>query len=108
MTAGGQQLAAQLLAAGLRATLDPREVAGRAPCVHVTPPVVDYRQRTVRWQLLAVAGVVDALLAWQQLDQLVDDVAAVLHVELAEPVSWAASPTDDPVPAYRLTVTTSS
>lgn len=106
--AGAGQLAAQLVGAGLAATIDVQQLGAALPAVLVPPPTLDQPTGagwTATWRLLAVAATPDQLLAWQQLDQLVDGVAGVLPIERAEPVSFAAVPGSDPLPAYALTFT---
>lgn len=109
MVPRAQQLAAQLLGAGIDATHDARAVAGMAPAVLIGPPRVAFDVgpfATYTWRLLAVSSTADPLSAWQQLDELVAAVALVLPVETADPTSFAAAPEDPSMPAYALTLTT--
>lgn len=102
------QLAAQLHGAGIPATHDASAVSSMAPCVLVGPPRLAFDTgtgSTASWRLLAVASSGDPLTAWQQVDDLVHAVADLLPVETADPTAFAASPTDDPLPAYALTLT---
>lgn len=102
------QLAAELSGAGLAATDDPQKLSGRLPGVLVGPPRLAFDVgigATATWRLLAVASTPDALRAWEQLDPIVGVVAGLLPIETAEPVSFAATPGEDPLPAYALTFT---
>lgn len=102
------QLAAQLRGAGIPSTHDAAAVAGLAPCVLIGPPRLAFDvgdSATASWRPLAIAATTVQLDAWEQLDALVDAVAALLPVEAAEPSSWAPNPGADPVPAYALTLT---
>lgn len=102
------QLAAQLRGAGIAATHDATAIGALAPAVLVGPPRLAFDTAsgsTAVWRLLAVAGSADPLTAWDQVDQLVHQVAELLPVETAEPTAFAASASDDPLPAYALTLT---
>lgn len=103
------QLAAQLRSAGIPATHDAAAVTAMAPCVLVGPPRLTFDLldggATEAWRLVAVAATAVQLDAWVQLDDLVDQVAAELAVEAADPASWAPNPGADPTPAYVITLT---
>lgn len=102
------ELAAQLAGAGIQATTDVQALGAQLPAVLVGPPVLSDPVGagwTATWRLLAVASTPDALAAWGQLDQLVEAVTRELPVERCEPVSFAAVPGTDPLPAYALTFT---
>lgn len=102
------QLAALLSGAGVAATHDVRELAGRLPAVLVGPPLLRFdigAGATATWTLTAVADGADPHRSWQQLDALVHDVEALLPIETATPSSFAGSTTTAPQPAYALTYT---
>lgn len=108
----GNALVAQLVAAGIKATLDPAQAETNRPCVLVAPPTIDWQQGTyagpmLTWRLVALANHANAsLAAFQQIDDLVDAVdAAGFDVELAEPASYALTPSTGTVPAYVIRVT---
>lgn len=106
--ARAEQLAAQLRGAGIDATHDPAAAASLRPCVLVPPPRLTFDvsdEATAAWRLVAIAGTPVQLDAWVQLDELVEAVAELLCVETADPTSWAATPGDDPLPAYVITLT---
>ncbi|MET0767368.1 MAG: hypothetical protein ABWY50_06975 [Aeromicrobium sp.] len=97
------ELAAQLVAAGINATTDPR--AATPPCVLVTPPERTYDLScgyTARWALWALVPGTGNADAHKALDALVDDVVDVLPVERAELMAYALSADAPPLPAYRL------
>lgn len=97
----------QLLAAGVPATDDPGAAETRRPIVLVGPPSLDLTARAVTHRLVALAGhPAGTLAALEQLDELVDLVAAELPIETAEPTSYALTGAADPVPAYLLILTT--
>lgn len=100
-------LVALLRGAGIAATADPAVANTNRPCVLVPPPALDVTDASMTWRLAALsshdAGTYAALV---QLAGLVDLVADVLHVEAADPASYALTSTGT-VPAYLLTITTS-
>lgn len=101
-------LAVQLAGAGIAATHDPSEVAGKAPCVLVGPPRLAFDvgdASTATWRLLVIAGTTTQLPAWEQIDALLAQLADELAVETADPVAWAEGPGTDPRPAYAVTYT---
>jgi hypothetical protein len=100
------ELVAELAAAGVNATADPRSAT--PPCVLIPPPERDYDLPcgyTARWHLWALVPGVGNADAHKALDALADDVAAVLPVERATPASYVLSPDSPPLPAYRLELT---
>lgn len=102
------QLAAELTGAGIPATADPQKLTGILPGVLVPPPRLAFDVgvgTTATWRLLVVGSSSDPLRSWEQIDPLVSSVAARLPVEFADPASFAASPGEDPLPAYALTFT---
>lgn len=105
--ARAEQLAAQLLGAGIPTTLDPAAVTGMAPVVLIAPPrlAFDHAEPTATWRLLCVASTADQRQAWDQLDDLLLAVTAELPCETADHALFAAAPGDDPLPAYALTLT---
>jgi hypothetical protein len=97
------ELAEKLTAEGITATVDPRSAT--PPCVLITPPRRTYDLGcgyTAVWQLWALASGTGNADAHRSLDDLCDQVAAVLDVLRAEPGSYALSPDNPPLPAYRL------
>lgn len=106
--ARADELVEQLVAAGIKATTDPR--AAHPPCVLATPPARTYDVNTeagysAEWVLWALAPAPGSAASWDKLDELVDAVASVLDVERAEPGSYQLPATSPgvPVPAYRIT-----
>jgi len=97
------ELVAELTAAGITATADPRSAT--PPCVLVAPPERTYDLAcgyTARWQLWALVPGAGNADAHKALDGLVDDVAAVLPVERATLQSYVLSAEVPPLPAYRI------
>lgn len=103
------RIVAALLAAGVPATRDVREASANRPCVLVPPPLVDYLAASTTWRLIALArDVLGSATSWEELDDLLERVNAVLPVERAEPVGYALPGlTGDttPLPAYAITMT---
>lgn len=106
-SARAEVLVAQLRAAGVRATRDPAEVLGAMPCVLVIPPRLTFdlpEAATVDWRLVALVAGPGGSVAFTQLDDLVDQVAGVFAVELADPVSYQLPGVESaPLPAYVIT-----
>jgi hypothetical protein len=105
-----EQLVDQLLGAGIPATLDPSEVAGKGACVLLTPPALAFDLNTgatCTWRLAVIDGgrTTAGLDTWRRLDALVDQVADLLPVTTGEPAQYAPTPGVDPSPAYLLTLT---
>ena len=100
-----EALVADLVDAGIPATIDPAAVAGLAPCVLVTPPRLQLQgARFTTWRLTAIAATTTpGLEAWRQLDQLLDQLDAELPLTAAEPASFTLSAGADPAPAYLVT-----
>lgn len=96
-------LAAELVAAGVRAAIDPRNT--NPPCVLFEPPSLTFDigcgATAAMSALLLVPGPGHGD-AWRQLDDLIAQVADVIDIETAEPVSLDY---DNPMPAYRVTFT---
>lgn len=105
--ARADELAAQLVGAGIPATTDPAKLAGRLPGLLIGPPRLAFdgldNGATATWRLLLVASTPNAYAAWAQLDGLLDLLGELLPVETAEPASFATDPSADPLPAYALT-----
>jgi len=107
LRAAADALVDQLVDAGIVATADPSVAAANRPCVLVTPPAIDYTQRTDTWRLAALSShPAGTLAAVDELDQLLDQVEPVLYVEAADPASYALT-AGTVVPAYLIRVTTS-
>lgn len=103
-----RQLAVQLTDAGIPATHDVREVAASGPVVLIGPPPLSFETHAgavAAWRLLVIAGTPDQHTAWEQLDELLDLLAAELTCETAVPASWAPAPGEPPRPAYAVTYT---
>ena len=100
------ELAGSLVGAGLKATTDTASI--RRPGVLVPPPSVDYTTRTVTFRL-ALLSAQDAgtTKAWDELDDLLEAVEAVLPLDSAEPGSYALPTGGGSPPAYLATFTTS-
>lgn len=104
----GRQLAAECSAAGLPATADPAEAMGLAPCLLVGPPIQEARHyggRVVTWRLLLLAGTAEQAQAWDQLDDMLDQLTVVLPWERAEPTAYVMPNGTDATPAYSVTYT---
>ena len=91
----------------LAAVCDVTDATGNLPCVLVPPPRLAFDLgdgATATWRLVALAADgTGSAIAWQQLDELVDAVAGLLPIELAEPTSYQLPNGADAVPAYVLT-----
>lgn len=108
ITDRAKEIAAELTAAGVRATADSGKV--RTPCVLVVPaPRWDFqlagKSALVTWQLQAIAPLPADLTAASALEELVAKVAALLPIESAVPGRYKASEAETPLPAYTLTMT---
>lgn len=91
-----------LEAAGIRATADPRSAT--PPVVLVTPPDRTYDIAcgySARWSLFALVPGLGNADAHKAMDAMVDDIAAVIPLETAEPASYILSPDAPALPAYR-------
>lgn len=103
------QLVELLRAADIKATLDPADVGGLAPCVLVAPPALAFTLNTgavCTWRLVVIDQIGAATLSsWRRLDALVDQVADLLPVSAGEVASYAPTPGADLAPAYLLTLT---
>lgn len=106
--AAGLELEAELVAAGVRATVDVRNAV--PPCVLIPPPARRYDLNTgysVEWRLYCLAPGAGNRDAWDALDELLAQLEAVVDVERAEPGSYTL-PTESGVvnvPAYIVTMT---
>jgi len=104
----GLELAAELDAAGVAATADPAQAVGLAPCVLVGPPSQEARHyggRVVSWRLIVLSSTADPAQAWDQLDDLLDALAAVIPWERADPTAYTLATGTEAVPAYAVTYT---
>jgi len=98
------ELAEELTASGVRATVDPRSAT--PPCVLIVPPARTFDLAcgyTATWELWALVPGVGNADAHRQLDLLVDQVLKVLPLERADLQSYVLSADAPPLPAYRLT-----
>lgn len=92
-----------LEAAGIRATNDSRNL--NVPCVLIPPPRRAYDLAcgyTAGWELWALVPGPGNADAFQAVDELADQVAAVLPVLRAEPRAYQPNPDAPPLVAYRL------
>lgn len=94
--------------AGIRATLDIREVLGLAPCVLIPPPAWDDwagdGSPLYTWRLIAVSGLgMGNLDAWAELDELVTQVAEVLSISRCDPIAYTLPTGGSALPAYAIT-----
>lgn len=107
--ARGEEIAAQLRAAGVKASTDVGTVTAQLPAVLIPPPALEPAMDgfVVTWRLVALASVTQgSSTAWDQLDDLVDKVdASGLLIQRADPFSYQLPTGGDPVPAYALTFT---
>ena len=102
-------LVAQLDAAGVRATVDPRNV--NPPCALVTVDRVDATLGgcpTVDALVLLVAPDVGMPAALDTLGDMLDRVATVPGVSAALPDTFTGPAAGQPLPAFRLTIPTST
>lgn len=97
------KLAADLTAAGLTATADPRKAAtarGRG-IVFVPPPRRVFRARADEWTLVALSGRSTAdLETFEVLAVLVETLQVLLPIEEAEPSRYQLVSDQPPYPAY--------
>jgi hypothetical protein len=104
-----QDLVARLLAAGVRATDDERDI--NPPCVFVAPPVVSWRFGRGDFEadfiIWAVTGNAGRSVDLVNLGELLDQVTAALGfaAQRAEPADLLLPDQGAPLPAYRLTWT---
>lgn len=97
------ELAAELTAAGITATVDPRNL--NLPCVLIPPPRRTYDVGcgyTAGWELWALVPGPGNADAFRLVDELADQVAKVLPVLRAEPRAYQLAPDAAPLVAYRL------
>lgn len=102
------ELVAKLLAADVRATVDPAEAAAQAPAVLVPPPTLGPGGTAagpfLTWGLIVLSPeTVGGAKAWADLDELLDTLWAVLSCTRADPVSYAL-PDGTSHPAYRVVI----
>jgi hypothetical protein len=107
--ARGEEIAAQLRAAGVKASTDVGAVTASLPAVLIPPPALAPSMDgfVVTWRLVALASITQgSSAAWDQLDDLVDQVdAAGINIDRADPFSYQLPTGAEPVPAYALTFT---
>lgn len=108
-----QAIVDELTAANIRATVDPAQADTNRPCVLVAPPTLDWTAGNLAgdpgkaWRLVCLSSYATAgLPSFAELDDLVTKVAAIAHVETAEPVGYVLTPATGPVPAYVIRITT--
>lgn len=101
--------AAALTAAGVPTFTDPAAAAANLPCVLFLPPTVRWTQLAggaqVDWRLAVLADAGPGLEAWEQLDALLELLAAEVPITAAEPGSYTLAGDKTPIPAYLCTVT---
>jgi hypothetical protein len=103
------ELAADLAEDGIPATSAVHELTGQLPAVLIGPPTLDWTEGTmagpqVTWTLQLVASTTDPDQAWEELDQLLTDLARVRELERAAPAALALTAGSDPLPAYTVTL----
>lgn len=107
--ADAKAAAAELTGLGVRATVDPAWAAANLPCVLFLPPVVRFAQLAgpaqVDWRLAVLADGPPGLDCWDQLDQLLDDLAAHVNITTADPGVYSLTGEKNPIPAYLCVVT---
>lgn len=97
------ELAAQLTAAGIRATHDVRNV--NPPCVLVLPPDrtrVGMCGWDVEWRALCLTPGPDNADAYAALDEMVDQVAELLPITAARHVTFDRTGMEPSLPAYEI------
>lgn len=101
--------AAALTAAGVPTFTDPAAAAANLPCVLILPPVVRWPHLAgspaIDWRLAVLADGPPGLEAWDQLDGLLELLAARVALVSAEPAAYTLAGDKSPVPAYLCTVT---
>jgi|GEM_PF-2733648 len=102
-----QSVVSRLLAGGVRATLDERDI--NPPAVYVAPPVIEWRfgrgDFTATHVIWCVTGAAGRSVDLANLGELVDRVAAALDLVAVrgEPADLLIPSQAGPLPAYRLT-----
>lgn len=101
----------ELRAAGLPAFTDPAEAAANLPAVLFLPPELEFNRlgdplgASVTWRLAVLTRGPAGLEAWEQLDSLLDELAAQVSIESARPSGYTLTGERDPLPAYICTAT---
>jgi hypothetical protein len=110
ITERATQMAQQLEAANINATINVREV--NFPAVLVVPvPSYDFTEATLAggfqltWTLWALVKGIGDLKAAEDLEDLVAGVVDVLDIDTAVADTYRLPGASDPLPAYKLTVT---
>jgi hypothetical protein len=99
----------RLLAAGVRAVLDERDI--NPPCVYVAPPAVSWRfarnDFDAEFTVWAITNAAGRNIDLVNLGELLDDVTAALQFAAvrAEPADLLIPQQAAPLPAYRLLFT---
>jgi len=102
-----QGIVDRLLAVGIRATLDERDI--NPPCVYVAPPPITWRfarnDFDAEFTIWCVTGAAGRNVDLVNLGELLDDVTAALQFAAVrgEPASLLVADQAAPLPAYRLT-----
>jgi hypothetical protein len=102
-----QDVVDRLLAVGIRATLDERDI--NPPCVFVPPPAIGWRfarnDFDAEFTIWCVTGAAGRRTDLVTLGELLDDVTAALQFAAvrAEPADLLIPHQAAPLPAYRLT-----
>lgn len=102
-----REAAEQLRAAGVFATVDPREAAANLPCVLFLPPTLRFTglgsTHATEWRIAVLGDGPHGLDAWAQLDELLDQLAAHVAVVDADPGVYTLTG-ERTLPAYLCTV----
>ena len=98
--------AADLTAQGVRTYVEPSRAAANLPCVLILPPALTFSTlgyataAVAEWRLAVLSEGPPGLESWEQLDTLLEQLAAVATVTTATPASYTLTPERDPLPAY--------
>lgn len=106
LDAAAQVIVERLKAAGIRATLDERDI--NPPCVYVRPPGLTFRFGKgwdAQWAVVCVVPDNGAAYALAALGSLVADVSMELGTVAARPVSLQVPGGAAPFPGYEMTFT---
>lgn len=91
-------------------TVDPAEAAANLPAVLILPPELTFDRlsgptASVTWRLVVLTRPPGGLAAWEQLDELLDELAEHSSITTATPAQYTLNGERDPFPAYMCTAT---